>query len=80
VKADPEKLEKIKGELADVLIYCFNMSVSLGFDTGEVVLAKLEKAKKKYPAELFNERHPSQDAGSEDVYWKIKKDSRMKGE
>ncbi|MDB4991985.1 MAG: hypothetical protein JWL75_230 [Parcubacteria group bacterium] len=80
VKADPEKLEKIKGELADVLIYCFDMSVLLGLDTGELMLQKLEKAKKKYPAELFKDRDPSKDAGSEDAYWKIKKESRMKGE
>lgn len=80
VKADPEKMQHIKGELADVLLYCLDMSVLLGLDTGELILEKLEKAKKKYPAELFKDRHPSQDAGSEEAYWKIKKESRMKGE
>ncbi len=80
VKQDPEKLEAIKKELADVLIYCFDMSVLLGFDTGDILLKKLEKAKQKYPAHLFKDRDENQDAGSEDIYWKIKKDHRMKGE
>ena len=56
------------------------MSVLLGFDTGKIVLDKLEKAKKKYPAHLFKNRSKHVDAGSEDIYWKIKKEHRMKGE
>lgn len=80
VRADAEQIERIKSELADVLIYALDMSVLLGLDTGELVLEKLEKAKKKYPAELFKDRDPGSDAGSEDIYWKIKRDSRMNGE
>jgi NTP pyrophosphatase (non-canonical NTP hydrolase) len=80
VKKDKEKIELIKKELADVLIYCLDMSVLLDFDTGKIILDKLEKAKKKYPAHLFKNRPKNIDAGSEDVYWKIKKEHRMKGE
>jgi len=80
VQGDPLKLESIKKELADVLIYCLDMSVLLGLDTGDIVMKKLEKAKEKYPAHLFKDRDTSKDAGSEDVYWQIKKESRMKGE
>lgn len=80
VRGDSEKLERIKSELADVLIYALDMSVLLGLDTGDLILQKLEKTKKKYPAELFKDRDTSKDAGSEDVYWKIKRESRMKGE
>jgi NTP pyrophosphatase (non-canonical NTP hydrolase) len=80
VKNDPEKLEAVKKELADVLIYCLDMSVLLGLDTGDIVMQKLEKVKKKYPAELFKNRDEGREAGSEDTYWKIKKESRMKGE
>lgn len=80
VKNDKEKLEKIKKELADVLTYCFDMSVLLGFDTGKILLEKLEKVKEKYPAHLFKDRDKNVDAGSEDIYWKIKKEHRMKGE
>jgi dCTP diphosphatase len=80
VKNNPDTIAMIKGELADVLIYCLDMSVLLGLDTGELILEKLEKAKQKYPAEHFKDRDVSQDPGSEDIYWKIKNDSRMKGE
>jgi NTP pyrophosphatase (non-canonical NTP hydrolase) len=80
VKADPEKIEAIKRELADVLLYCFDMSVLLGFDTGEIMLQKLARVKEKYPAHLFKNRDRSVDAGSEDIYWKIKKEHRAKGE
>ena len=80
VKKDKEKLEIIKKELADVLTYCFDMSVLLGFDTGKILLDKIEKVKKKYPAHLFKNRNKAVDAGSEDIYWKIKKEHRMKGE
>lgn len=80
VKADPEKLEAIKKELADVLIYCLDMSVLLELDTGAIVLEKLERVKEKYPADLFKNRDRSTDAGSEDVYLKLKKEARMRGE
>jgi NTP pyrophosphatase (non-canonical NTP hydrolase) len=80
VKKNPEKLADIKGELADVLIYCFDMSVLLDFDTEKIFIDKLEKIKQKYPAHLFNGRDENVDAGSEEIYWKIKKQHRLKGE
>ncbi len=79
VKKDKDKIEQIKKELADVLLYCFDMSVLLGFDTGKILLDKLEKIKLKYPAHLFKNRKKNVDAGSEDIYWKIKQEHRMKG-
>lgn len=78
VKADPEKLEAIKKELADVLIYCLDMSVLLDLDTGDIITKKLEKVREKYPADLFKGRAAGKDAGSEDLYWQIKKDARMR--
>lgn len=76
VKKDKEKIEKIKSELADVLIYCFDMSVLLGFDTSKIMLEKVKQIKKKYPAQLFKNRDKKVDAGSEDIYWKIKNEHR----
>ena len=76
VRLDPAKIAKIEEELADVLIYCLDMSVTLGLDTEEIVMKKLEKAKKKYPVEHFKNREASKDPGSEEIYWKIKKESR----
>ena len=40
VKADKEKLEEIKKELADVLIYSLQMSVLLGLDTEKIIRTK----------------------------------------
>ncbi len=79
VKKDKEKIEQIKNELADVLTYCFEMSVLLGLDTEKLWMDKLKKVKKKYPAHLFKNRDKNVDAGSEEIYWKIKKEHRMKG-
>ena len=79
VKKDKDIIEKVKKELADVLIYCLDMSVLPGLDTGKIISEKLEKIREKYPAHLFKNRDKNTEAGSEDIYWKIKKDHRMKG-
>lgn len=78
IKKDKEKIEAIKKELADVLIYCLNMSVLLKLDTGKIILDKIEKIKEKYPAHLFKNRDKNVDAGSEKIYLEIKKEHRMK--
>lgn len=78
VKKDKEKLKQIKKELSDVLIYCFNMSVLLNLDTGKILIEKLNQVKKKYPAHLFKNRDKNVDAGSEEIYWKIKQAHRRK--
>ena len=80
VKKDTEKMEKIKNELADVLNYCFDMTVLLEIDTEKMLMQKLKKVKAKYPAHLFKNRPKGIDAGSEAIYWEIKKKHRMKGE
>ncbi|MEK7564011.1 MAG: MazG-like family protein [Patescibacteria group bacterium] len=80
VKKDKEKIEKIKNELADVLNYCFDMTVLLNLNTEKILMDKLKKVKAKYPAHLFKNRPKNVDAGSEEIYWKIKKEHRMKGE
>jgi len=42
--------ESIKKELADVMIYCHELAIRLGFDTSEMILSKLSHNSKKYPA------------------------------
>jgi NTP pyrophosphatase (non-canonical NTP hydrolase) len=79
VRADPERLAEIRKELADVLLYCIDMAVLLDFDTAQIVKDKLAKAKQKYPAELFKDRADGTDAGTEDIYWQIKREHRQKG-
>lgn len=80
VKKDKKKIEIIKNELADVMNYCFDMTVLLDLNTEKILRDKLKKVKAKYPAHMFKNRDRTQDAGSEEIYWKIKKEHRMKGE
>lgn len=76
-RKNKEKRELIAKELADVMIYCFDLSVLMGFDTEKILNKKLALAKKKYPAKLMKNR--TKEPGTEDLYWKIKKEHRMKG-
>lgn len=45
------KSEKIKEELADVIIYCTLMADTCGFDVDEIVRGKLKSNNEKYPVE-----------------------------
>ena len=80
IKKDKEKLEAIKKELADVLIYCLDMAVLLELDTEKLVRAKLAHINKKYPAKLLaaNAREGA-GSGADKAYWNIKKEYRQKG-
>ena len=44
-------LDRVKEELADVIVYCRNMLDKLGLNEDEIVNAKLDKNEEKYPAE-----------------------------
>lgn len=77
VREDTARMQQIRGELADVLIYCIDMAVLLDLDTESLIREKLEHVKKKYPAELFQVRKEERDPGTEDVYLAIKKEHRM---
>jgi NTP pyrophosphatase (non-canonical NTP hydrolase) len=44
--------DKIREELADVLIYCFYMADACGLDPLDIMRAKLEKNRQKYPVAL----------------------------
>lgn len=65
--------EKIQEELADILIYCFNLADTCGIDIATAFRAKLKKAAVKYPVELFNK-----DSDSPDDYHRIKQAYRAK--
>ncbi len=75
VKARPELLLAVKKELADVLIYCFEMAVLLDIDTEKAFREKLALAAKKYPAELMKNMKAEPGTG---LYWEIKKAHRAK--
>jgi NTP pyrophosphatase (non-canonical NTP hydrolase) len=50
---DPSKMERIREELADVLIYCMSMANTLNIDLSEAILRKLKKNEEKYPAQKY---------------------------
>ncbi len=43
--------ERVKEELADVIVYCQNMLDKLGLDADEIVNEKMDKNEVKYPVE-----------------------------
>ncbi len=46
---DNANLEDVKEELADVMIYCLQMSMVLGLDPIDIMNKKMDKTEKKYP-------------------------------
>jgi len=52
-KNNPAKVQRIKEELADVLIYCLSMVNTLNIDLTSAILEKIEHNKKKYPREQY---------------------------
>ncbi len=79
IKKDKEKLEHIKKELADVLIYALDLSVLLGLDTEKIIREKLAHIAQKYPAKLMKKsRGKEPGAGGDSEYWRIKKEHRRK--
>ena len=75
IKKNKEKIVEIKKELADVLIYCLEMSVLLGLDTEKIIRQKLAHVAKKYPAKLMRKRKEAAAGGD---YMRIKKEYRAK--
>ncbi|MFH0928509.1 MAG: MazG-like family protein [bacterium] len=78
VNACPEKLAKLKKELADVLIYALELSVLMKLDTKQIILEKLDHADKKYPAEVFIKFKDSDEKGNSE-YLQIKEEYRRQG-
>ncbi|MBR0194588.1 MAG: nucleotide pyrophosphohydrolase [Bacilli bacterium] len=48
---DDYNIEKVKEELADVIVNCQNLADKLGLDIDDIVNAKMEQNEKKYPVE-----------------------------
>ncbi len=47
--------QEMEAELADILIYCFNFAETMDIDIATAFKAKLDKAAKKYPLEIFSD-------------------------
>ena len=80
VKANKEKIEQIKKELADVFIYAIEMSVLLDLDAEKLINEKLKYINKKYPAKLMRKNAKKESGSGEDSeYWRIKNEHRRSG-
>lgn len=49
-KEDPPKLARIQSEIADIVIYCLEMSIILDFSLEDAVSDKITRINAKYPA------------------------------
>jgi NTP pyrophosphatase (non-canonical NTP hydrolase) len=70
VTKDKKLTKEISHEVADIVIYCFDMAVALGFDLEGAVSQKLDLVKKKYPVKKVK--------GDSAAYYAIKKAYRVK--
>lgn len=76
-KQNPQLIEQIKKELADVFIYALDMAVLLNLDTEKIIRDKLDFVKKKYPAELMRKNAKTESgSGNDPKYLDIKKQYR----
>lgn len=70
---DKDRMNNIKQEMADILIYTLSLSERLGIDTSDIVEEKLAYNSQKYPVKYFNTKNQNPD-----YYKKIKKLYRLK--
>ena len=52
-----KNIEKVKDELADVLIYCLSLANVLNIEISQIVIKKLKRNKEKYPIEKYYGRY-----------------------
>lgn len=80
VRNNKEKIDGVKKELADVLIYALEMVVLLRLDTAQIVNDKLDHIDKKYPATLMRKNAKAESgSGADAEYWRIKQAYRQNG-
>ena len=53
----PETAERVRDEIADIVIYCLSLCNVLGVDLASAVDSKIEKNVSKYPRELYRGRY-----------------------
>jgi NTP pyrophosphatase (non-canonical NTP hydrolase) len=56
-KLPDDKLDQVRNEIGDILIYLANLSEKLGIDPVQAAHEKIEKNQIKYPAEIVKGKH-----------------------
>ena len=64
IVADPDKLDAVSEEIADVLCYLLALGNELGIDLSSSMIRKMEKNRRKYPAEEYRGRFGPEDPGN----------------
>lgn len=57
LSANPELRREAEEELADVMVYCLMLAMSLDVDVTSAILRKIEKNRAKYPVEEFKAKY-----------------------
>ena len=65
VADEPEKLDRVADELADVFCYTLAMANQLGLDLSVALEKKMAKNEKKYPADEYRGRYGPEDHGEQ---------------
>jgi len=55
--AEPEDVERIREELADVVIYSMAMANKMHIDLSSIIVEKVEKNNRKYPRDRYYGRY-----------------------
>ena len=55
---DNFSLDNVAEELADVMIYCIQMTEKLELDIDKIIMDKIDKNEEKYPVNLYKSRSP----------------------
>lgn len=76
LKQDPDKLQEVRAQVGDIMIYCLQITGLLGHSYEDIVEEKLAKVKAKYPAKEMVSRPKDSIDTTEDQYLKIKKQHR----
>jgi NTP pyrophosphatase (non-canonical NTP hydrolase) len=58
---DPAQLAAVADEIADVACYLLNLSITLGIDLSQAIVAKIAKNALKYPVEQYRGRYQAKD-------------------
>jgi NTP pyrophosphatase (non-canonical NTP hydrolase) len=54
IKKDKDRMEEIKNEMADVIVYSLSLADILGIDVTDAIIKKMEHNAKKYSVVYFN--------------------------
>ena len=71
LKKNKEKLNDLKKELADVMIYCIHLGTLMDFELEKIIIDKMKYNEKKFPVGRVRDK--------DGEYLKIKKEYRKKG-